>query len=143
MVPLSRERFAEMANVMKFYLFITPKPVSKIGHNAMAALSYVGIYALALVEILTGLTLYWRLDHNRFLGWLVSWVPGMISVPNIRLVHFFLMFVFICFGIFHVHLAMLISREEKRGLMDSIFIGYKIIPLKELEKAEAEEERRA
>jgi hypothetical protein len=31
---------------------------------------------------------------------------------------------------------MLISREEKRGLMDSIFIGYKVIPEKELEAEE-------
>ena len=52
----------------------------------------------------------------------------MVSFPNLRLIHFFLMFVFIAFGIFHVHLCMLISREEKRGLMDSIFIGYKVIP---------------
>jgi hypothetical protein len=28
---------------------------------------------------------------------------------------------------------MLISREEKHGLMDSIFIGYKVIPAEELE----------
>ncbi len=50
------------------------------------------------------------------------------------------MFVFIAFGIFHVHLCMLISRDEKRGLMDSIFIGYKVVPQKEIEE---EEERAA
>ncbi len=48
------------------------------------------------------------------------------------------MFVFIAFGIFHVHLAMLVSRFEKHGLMDSIFIGYKVIPVEEIE-AENEE----
>jgi Ni,Fe-hydrogenase I cytochrome b subunit len=63
----------------------------------------------------------------------------VVSLPNLRLIHFFLMFVFISFGVFHVHLAMLISREEKKGLMDSIFIGYKVIPTAELE----DEERKA
>ena len=29
----------------------------------------------------------------------------MITIQNIRLIHFLLMFVFIAFGIFHVHLA--------------------------------------
>jgi hypothetical protein len=29
------------------------------------------------------------------------------------------------------------SREEKRGLMDSIFIGYKVIPKAELEEDDA------
>jgi len=40
---------------------------------------------------------------------------------------------------------MLISREEKHGLMDSIFIGYKVIPTDELEAAErdAEQETRS
>ena len=31
---------------------------------------------------------------------------------------------------------MLISRAEKRGLMDSIFTGYKVIPVSELEEEE-------
>jgi hypothetical protein len=35
---------------------------------------------------------------------------------------------------------MLISRIEKRGLMDSIFIGYKVIPDSELDEAEKQAE---
>jgi Ni/Fe-hydrogenase 1 B-type cytochrome subunit len=138
-VPLHSSQFKEMVNVMKFYAFINPTPVSKIGHNAMAAFSYIGIYTVVLVEILTGLVMYNRLLHNGFLGFLVGWIPGIVSIQNLRLIHFFLMFVFIAFGVFHVHLCMLISRTEKRGLMDSIFIGYKVIPEEELE----EEEKRA
>ena len=72
----------------------------------------------------------------------VRWSDGSrdsSAFPNLRLIHFLLMFVFIAFGVFHVHLCMLISREEKRGLMDSIFIGYKVIPADEL----AEEEKKA
>ena len=54
-IPLSKDRFQEMWEVTKFYAFMRPTPISKIGHNQMAALSYVGIYALILVEIITGL----------------------------------------------------------------------------------------
>jgi Ni/Fe-hydrogenase 1 B-type cytochrome subunit len=135
-VPLHASQFREMLNVMKFYCFINPKPVSKIGHNAMAAFSYIGIYSLFLVEIVTGLVLYNRLRHSGVLGALVGWVPGVISVQNLRLIHFFLMFIFVAFGVFHVHLCMLISRVEKRGLMDSIFVGYKVVPVDELEEEE-------
>ena len=119
---------------MKFYGFMRPTPVSKIGHNAMAAFSYVGIYALILVEIVTGLVMYQRLLDNAFLRALVGWIPHIVSLQNLRLIHFLLMFVFFAFGVFHVHLCMLVSRAEKRGLMDSIFIGYKIIPVKEIER---------
>ena len=41
-VPLRAAQWKEMMEVTKFYLFINPKPVSKIGHNAMAAFSYIG-----------------------------------------------------------------------------------------------------
>ncbi len=132
-IPLTKAQFVEMVNVMKFYGFINKHPISKIGHNAMAAFSYIGIYAMVLVEIVTGLVMYNRLLHNSFLTFLVGWVPRLINIQNLRLIHFFLMFVFIAFGIFHVHLCMLISRVEKRGLMDSIFIGYKVIPEAEVE----------
>jgi Ni/Fe-hydrogenase 1 B-type cytochrome subunit len=138
-VPLSAAQFKEMWEVTKFYAFIRPTPITKIGHNAMAAFSYIGIYSMVAVEIVTGLVMFNWLRHSPILGPLVGWIPRFISFPNLRLIHFLLMFVFIAFGVFHVHLCMLISREEKRGLMDSIFIGYKVIPADEL----AEEEKKA
>jgi Ni/Fe-hydrogenase 1 B-type cytochrome subunit len=139
-IPLSKDRFREMLEVMKFYGFMRPEPVSKIGHNQMAALSYVGIYALMLVEVVTGLVMYQRLLDNAFLRALVGWVPRLINLGDLRLIHFFLMYVFFAFAVFHVHLCMLVSRAEKRGLMDSIFIGYKIIPVKEIEEEHERDE---
>jgi len=132
MVPLHKAQWMEMIEVMKFYGFLRPTPVSKVGHNAIAAFSYIGIYGLVLVEIVTGLVMFNWLRHSTMLGYLVGWVPRLISMPNLRLIHFFLMFVFIAFGIFHVHLCLVVSSAEKRGLIDSIFTGYKIIPLEEL-----------
>ena len=108
--------------------------MSKAGHNSFAALTYVALYAMVFVEIVTGLVMYNWLSHSAILGFFVGWIPRVISMPNIRLIHFFMMFLFICFGILDVHVSMLVSREEKRGLMDSIFIGYKVIPSKELEE---------
>jgi Ni/Fe-hydrogenase 1 B-type cytochrome subunit len=132
-IPLSKDRFQEMLEVMKFYGFMRPHPVSKIGHNQMAALSYVGIYALIFVEILTGLVMYQRLLHNSVLLALVGWIPRIVGIQYLRLIRFFLMYVFFAFAVFHVHLCMLVSRAEKRGLMDSIFIGFKVIPVEEIE----------
>jgi Ni,Fe-hydrogenase I cytochrome b subunit len=47
------------------------------------------------------------------------------------------MYVFVAFGIIHVYLCLLVSRVETRGLMDSMFIGYKVIPVNEIEKETA------
>jgi Ni/Fe-hydrogenase 1 B-type cytochrome subunit len=137
-VPLSRAQFEEMGKMFKFYTFLSHEPVSKIGHNALAAAGYLTIFGLLVVEMATGLTLYNLPVRNGFLTLLVGWIPHVMSIQTVRLIHFFLMFVFIAFAIFHTHVCMVISRQEKRGLMDSIFTGYKIIPEAEI----AEEERK-
>jgi Ni/Fe-hydrogenase 1 B-type cytochrome subunit len=134
MVPVRKEQWKEMMEVMKFYAFIRPTPVSKVGHNALAAFSYIGVYCLMLIEIITGLVMFNWLRHSAILTPLVGWIPGVVNIQNIRLMHFFLMFVFIAFGIFHVHLCLLVSGAEKRGLLDSIFTGYKIVPVDEVEE---------
>jgi Ni/Fe-hydrogenase 1 B-type cytochrome subunit len=135
-IPLTRAQFQEMLHMFRFYTFQTPRPISKIGHNALAAESYVALYCLVAVEIVTGLVMYNNLRHSPLLTFLLGWVPHVINIQNLRLIHFMIMFVFFAFGVFHVHLCMLISREEKRGLVDSIFTGYKIIPDEEIEEAE-------
>jgi Ni/Fe-hydrogenase 1 B-type cytochrome subunit len=140
-VPLKKDHFKEMLEMAKFYAFIRPKPVSKIGHNHLAALSYIGLYGMIFVEAATGLVMYQRLLHNAFLAALVGWIPRLVDIQTLREIHFFLMYVFIAFGIFHVHLAMLVSRFEKHGLMDSIFIGYKAIPVEEIEEEHAADRR--
>jgi len=137
-LPLRAAQWIEMVKVAKFYLFINPRPVSRIGHNAMAAFAYICIYALVAFEVITGLVLYTNLGHNGFLRAIVGWIPGLINVQNLRLIHFCLMFVFLAFAVFHIHLSMLISREEKRGLIDSIFVGWKVIPVDELHAEEEE-----
>jgi Ni/Fe-hydrogenase 1 B-type cytochrome subunit len=87
-----------------------------------------------VVEILTGLTMFNWLRHSAVLGFFVGWLPRVIDMAYIRLIHFFGMFALLAFAVLHVHISMLISREEKKGLIDSIFTGYKVIPVEELEK---------
>ena len=138
MVPIHKERWAEMWQMIRFYLLIRPSPISKIGHNAVAALSYLGIYSAMFVEIVTGLVMFNWLRHSPILTPLVGWIPTLINIQNIRLIHFFLMFVFIAYGIVHVHMCLIVSAVETRGLMDSIFTGYKNIPVDELEEDDRE-----
>ena len=61
---------------------------------------------------------------NQFIGWL----PLLIALPYLRLIHYFLMFVFFAFIIFHVYASVLVSVEEENGLLDSIFSGWKFMP---------------
>lgn len=126
-VPVKKWQFQEMWQTAQFYGFLRPYPVPKIGHNAMAAASYVMLWSAVFLEAVTGLVMFNWMRHGPILGFLVGWIPGFIDIQYIRLIHFFLMFFFIAFAILHVHLCMLIGREEKNGLIDSMFSGYKVI----------------
>jgi Ni/Fe-hydrogenase 1 B-type cytochrome subunit len=140
-VPLRREQWREMGQMVRFYTFMHAHPVSKVGHNPLAALTYLGLYGLVALEIVTGLTMYQWLLHNAVLGFFVGWIPRVISMPYIRLIHFSIMFLLFGFAIWHVHVCMVVSRQEKKGLMDSMFIGYKVIPRAEWEEEQAAGER--
>jgi Ni/Fe-hydrogenase 1 B-type cytochrome subunit len=68
------------------------------------------------------------------LGWFFSWIPGVVDIQHLRLLHFCLMFTFFAFVIHHVYSAVLVSWEERNGLIESIFTGYKFVPRDELDE---------
>ncbi len=131
-LPIHRKQWRGMGSMLEFYLFMkfTPGPV--VGHNPLAALSYVIIYLLILVEILSGLFLFSQVLGNPLLHQAIGWLPQLMDPGYIRLIHYFLTFVFFAFVIFHVYLSVLVSIEEENGLLDSIFSGWKFVPAGEL-----------
>ncbi len=131
-LPIHREQWRGMGSMLEFYSFLRFEPGHRVGHNPLAALTYLVIYLLFLVEILTGLALYSRVLGNPVLTQFIGWLPQLIDPQYLREIHFFLMFVFFAFVIFHVYLSVLISIEEENGLLDSIFSGWKFVPAGEL-----------
>ena len=69
---------------------------------------------------------------NAVLHQFIGWLPQLIDPQYLRLIHYFLMFVFFAFVIFHVYASVLVSLEEENGLLDSIFSGWKFLPAGEL-----------
>jgi len=130
--PIHREQWKGIGSMLELYLFMRFDPGPRVGHNPLAALSYVFIYLLILVEILTGLFLFSRVLGNPVVNQYINWIPPLIAPAYLRLIHYFLTFVFFAFIIFHVYLSVLISIKEENGLLDSIFSGWKFIPAGEL-----------
>jgi Ni/Fe-hydrogenase 1 B-type cytochrome subunit len=139
-IPTTRKRLANLVAVGKYYGFMAWSPVRYIGHNPMAGAAYAVVYAMALVEILTGMVLYSQILGNRALLFLVGWIPRFIDIQWLREIHFLIMFGFWMFFIHHIYTAILVSIEEENGLMDSIFSGYKFVPKEELLRDPAVEE---
>jgi Ni/Fe-hydrogenase 1 B-type cytochrome subunit len=139
-IPTTKKRLANLIAVGKYYGFMTWSPVRYIGHNPMAGAAYAVVYAMAIVEIITGLALYSQILGSKTLSFFVGWIPRLIDIQWIREIHFLIMFGFWMFFIHHIYTAILVSVEEENGLMDSIFSGYKFVPEEELLRDPAVEE---
>jgi Ni/Fe-hydrogenase 1 B-type cytochrome subunit len=132
MLPIHAKQFKEAVETMKFYAYLRPASIHRVGHNAAAAGSYIAVYAMVLVEIVTGLVMFNLLRHSPVLAFLLGWIPRMMNIQNIRLIHFLMTFAFFAYGIVHVHLCLINAKIEKNGLMDSMLTGYKVIPVDDL-----------
>jgi len=127
-LPFEKARRSGMRGMLHYYLFFRWWPVSVVGHNALAGSVYTTIYALVVVEILTGFALLDNILGSRALHFFIGWLPRLIDLQYLRSIHFLVMFLFGVFVIHHVYSAILVSKEEKSGLMESIFTGYKFFP---------------
>jgi Ni/Fe-hydrogenase 1 B-type cytochrome subunit len=136
-VPIRRRQWRGMGNMVSYYTFFRWNIAHHVGHNALAGATYMVMFTLMFVEILTGLALYSYTVSNRLLTFFIGWLPRLIDISNLRLIHFCIMFAFLIFVIHHVYSAVLVSWEERNGLVESIFTGYKFVPPTEIEEPEA------
>jgi Ni/Fe-hydrogenase 1 B-type cytochrome subunit len=139
-VPLKREQWQSMYSMVLYYTYRRREPFPEVGHNSLAAATYMVIGCLLITECVTGLVLFSVVSGSHFLGLVVGWIPRLIDIQYIRTVHYFIMFLFMAFVIHHVYSAMLVSMEQRNGLMESIFSGWKFVSRN---LREEEEERKA
>ena len=128
-VPRSRRQWRGAGEMLRFYTFRRSKPPPSLGHNPLASLFYLIVYAGFAGQIVTGFLLFgWVLSTGpvAFLfGW-VSLVPG--GIQTVRLLHYLLTFAFLGFAIHHIYSSVLIDVEERNGLLSSIVTGFKLRP---------------
>ena len=120
-------------------ILLSPKPVYDIGHNALAATTYGGLFLIMVLQGLTGMMMF-APQSNAF------WAPffeKMLIYFNgffvIRTVHHWLMWAFILFAIIHIYLVFYHDYIEKNGIASSMIGGWKFIAepiVADLEKEE-------
>jgi len=135
-IPVSRRRLRSLGRTFLYYTFIRHDPDDYAGHNALAASSYIGIFALYILMILTGLVLY---SVNTSVGsplrvfeFAAPWFGGLQIA---RLIHHIGMWIILIFAIVHVYFVLLSSIIEHIGTFDSIFSGYKFMPRQEADRS--------
>lgn len=126
-IPTSRARLRALGRMLRYYTFFRPRPPEVIGHNPLAGVTYVGLYLLFLLQIVTGFALYALPLHGGFFPWAFGWINLTFGEQYVRLAHDLAMWLIIAFTIHHVYSAVLIDFEERSGLVSSIVTGYKTL----------------
>ncbi len=57
-LPTNAARRRDARQMLGFYLFLRHEPPAEVGHNPLAGITYVVVFALFLLQIITGFALY-------------------------------------------------------------------------------------
>lgn len=127
-LPHRREHFRDLKEVFLFYVFArTEYPHADHGHNRLAALTYLFVYLLLFMMVISGLALHAMAFPTGWQSWL-TWPLALFSPQTLRLLHHMGMWLIWGFVAHHVASAVLADHELKGGLMGGIFSGWKTIP---------------
>ena len=126
-LPSTRARLRGLLRMLGYYTFLRKRPPEVVGHNALAGLTYLGLYLLFFVQIATGFALLSLPDTGGFWKAAFGWIILRFGAQPVRLVHDLLMYLFLAFVVHHVYSAVLIDIEERSGLVSSMITGYKAL----------------
>lgn len=132
-IPFGKKAWHNIKHVLKIDILLRneKEPEIKnlsIGHNYVAAASYIIMFLLALVQVFSGFGLYAPTSEFWFAD-LFAWVPALFGGDEItlRLIHHVTTWLFIFFIIVHVYLVFYHDWLEGRGESSAMISGYKFV----------------
>lgn len=126
-IPTSSERVKNLTGTTAFYCFLREKCPYVVGHTGIAGVTYLFMFILFLIEILTGFALYSQSHIGGLWTLMGGWLFAIMGAGVVRLIHHLIMWVIAIFVIIHVYISWHNDLVEKNGLTSSIFSGYKSI----------------
>jgi Ni/Fe-hydrogenase b-type cytochrome subunit len=128
--PVRPRDWVNLVRMIKYYLLIHPERAPHyLGHHPLQQLSYTLIYAVVLVLVLTGFTVYGQSNPGGLIDSLFGWIAPLIGGVQIaRFIHHVLTWVLLIFIPIHVYLAIRADRLERTGTISSIISGGRFVP---------------
>jgi Ni/Fe-hydrogenase 1 B-type cytochrome subunit len=97
----------QLIETVKYYLFLRKTHPISGKYNPLQKLAYLAMAALLIVQAYTGFALYGPVQNSSMLNPLFLWSvnSGMVSLMLMRMIHFFVMWIFILITMIHVYLS--------------------------------------
>ena len=127
--PVQKRDWVNLYKVARAYLFIRVHEAPQyLGHHPLQQLSYTGIYALALLQVVTGFYLYGLADPGGFFFATFGWVGSVMGGAQIvRFVHHVATWAWLIFIPIHVYLAIRADVLHKESTVSSIVSGNRYV----------------
>lgn len=120
--------YPETVEVALHYMLIKPHH-SPFLRNPLARGSYAALYAMVVIEILTGFAMYCMSNPNGTGGMLFGWVNMIVgSEMMAHYIHHYVAWAIILFAIGHMYMVFRADFMEGEGEVSSMFSGKKFLP---------------
>ncbi|MBT8230878.1 MAG: cytochrome b/b6 domain-containing protein, partial [Bacteroidia bacterium] len=147
--PWSKKSIEKIKHVFKVDVFLQSEEKEDlsfiaVGHNPLAAISYLALFALCIVQVFTGFALY-APNASWFFPKMFGFVTGIFGEEfMVRSIHHAITWLIVLFTLIHVYLVVYHDWLEGRGEASAMFGGYKFVRkerfnLKHLEPEDIEE----
>ncbi len=141
-MPFDKQGLEKIWHVIKYDIFLFNEKEYNfrsipIGHNAVAAASYLVMFILAVVMMCTGFAMY-APNSTWFFPKMFTWVTDLFGgdEQKVRMVHHILMWAFILFIGVHFYLVLFHDWLEGRGESSAMVSGYKFCRTERFEQFE-------
>lgn len=123
--PLKKKQdWKHLYETLGFYLFLRKEGPLYVAHNPLQQLTYTSIYVLGAFQMVIGLALYALPHRNENLFWQLMALPNdWFGIPQMRLIHAAIMFIFWAFVIAHIYLAFRADSLERHGGISAMISG--------------------
>ncbi len=126
-IPSNKGFFREIWQVVRTDFLFTRGHLVSIGHNALAGISYLFLFILMILQIITGFGIYAAMSDAVIVD-LFNWVvPIFGGDAATRLWHHIFMWGFVVFTLIHIYLVFYHDYVDGRGEVSSIFGGWKFV----------------
>lgn len=120
--------YSETVEVALHYMLIKNHH-SPFLRNPLARGSYAALYALLLIEILTGFAMYLMANPSSTFGSLFGWVNTLVGTEMMsHYIHHYVAWFIILFAIGHFYMVVRAEFMEGESEVSSMFSGKKVLP---------------
>ena len=131
-IPYTKKHWQNIFYVLKVDILLQKDKEHKlnnisIGHNALAAFSYLIMTLFFLLQVITGLALKAGMSDwwfPKMFQWVIPLLGGDIAT---RYVHHILTWLFMAFVVIHVYLVLYHDYTEARGEASAMISGFKFV----------------